>query len=217
LVLPIGSIGLAQIASHAFAAAALAITFFATRSITASTLSGLAALVVAAANVHLWWWSGTVLETSLGYLAVTIIAAFTLWLMDQRRTGVWDLALLGALIGLGTQVRFEIGIFLPLSMVALWFSWPTRRRQIPAVIGGFVVAVLPWLTFATAYFGTPIPTTFSAKADSFHLVHLTTLSTFCPQQPGHQQRQAGDIRHVASERSECGSQSTNQPGGTTRQ
>jgi hypothetical protein len=77
-VLAIGSIGLAQILSSAFACASLAITFFATRTITGSNMCGFAALVVAAANVHLWRWSGTVMETSLGYLSVTVIAAATL-------------------------------------------------------------------------------------------------------------------------------------------
>jgi hypothetical protein len=171
-VLAIGSIGLAQILSSAFACASLAITFFATRTITGSNMCGFAALVVAAANVHLWRWSGTVMETSLGYLSVTVIAAATLGLIRRRRSSVWDLSLLGALIGVGTLVRFEIGIFLPLSMAALWFSRQTGRRQIAAVIGGFIVAVLPWIVFATAYFGTPIPTTYFAKASSLHIVNV---------------------------------------------
>ena len=138
-VLAIGSIGLAQILSLAFASIALAVTFFATRTVTASSMCGIAALAVAAANVHLWRWSGTVMETSLAYLAVTIIAAATIRLLMQRRGSVWDLALLGVLIGLGTLVRYEIGIFLPLSMVALAFSRRADRRQIAAILGGFMV------------------------------------------------------------------------------
>jgi hypothetical protein len=176
-VLAMGSIGLAQILSLGFACAAMAITFFATRTITASNMCGLAALVVAAASVHLWRWSGTVMEASLGYLSVTVIAAATLRLMQARHSSVRNLALLGALIGLGTQVRFEIGIFLPLSMIALWFSSPSGRQQIAAVVGGFIVAVLPWIVFATAYFGTPIPTTFFAKASSLHIVNISIVKS----------------------------------------
>ena len=127
-ILAIGSMGVAQIFSVVFACAALAITFFATRAITASSMCGLAALVVAAANVHLWRWSGTVMEPTLAYLAVTLISATTLWLVRARRTSVWNFALLGALIGFGTLVRFEIGILLPLSMGALWVS---RQHRIP--------------------------------------------------------------------------------------
>jgi hypothetical protein len=170
-VLPIGSIGLAEILSLVFASAALAITFFATRKITASTMCGLAALVVAAANAHLWRWSGTVMETALAYLAVTVIATATLRLMQARDSSVWNSALLGALIALGTLVRFEMGLLLPLSIVALWFSRHSGVRQIAAIVGGFVVVFLPWILFATAYFGTPIPTTFLAKANTIQLVN----------------------------------------------
>jgi hypothetical protein len=176
-VLAVGSIGLAQIVSVVFACAALAITFFATRAITASPMCGLAALVVAAANVHLWRWSGAVMETSLAYLAVTVIVATTLWLMRAPRLSVWNFVLLGALIGFGTLVRFEIGMLLPLSMAALWFWRQTTLCRLAAVGGGFVVAVLPWIAFATAYFGSPIPTTFFTKDSSLNIVHLTIVKS----------------------------------------
>lgn len=84
-VLPMGSIGLAEILSLVFACAALAITFFTTRRITASIMCGLAALVVAAANAHLWRWSGTVMETALAYLSVTLIAV-----NDEQRDSQGD-------------------------------------------------------------------------------------------------------------------------------
>jgi hypothetical protein len=177
LILAVGSIGIAQIVSAVFACAALAITFFATRAITASPMCGLAALVVAAANVHLWRWSGAVMEPSLAYLAVTAIAAATLWLMRARLISVWNFVLLGALIGFGTLVRFEIGILLPLSMAALWFPRQTALRRLTAVGCGFVVAVLPWIAFATTYFGSPIPTTFDVKNNILNLVNLPITKT----------------------------------------
>jgi len=110
------------------------------------------------------------MEASLGYLSVVVIAAATLRLMAARRS-VWEFVLLGGLIGLGTQVRFEIGIFLPLAIAALMFSRQAGLRQIAAIFGGFVVAVMPWIAFATAYFGSPIPTTFAAKTTGLHLVN----------------------------------------------
>jgi hypothetical protein len=184
-VFAIGSIGLAQIVSVAFACAALAITFFATRLLTASTMCGLVALVVAAANVHLWRWSGTVMETSLGYLAVTAIAAVTAWLMMRApHASLKHCALLGALIGFGTLVRFEIGMLLPLSLLLLWFSWGTGRfsrgtgRRLAVVSVGFAAVVLPWMVFAKMYFGTLLPTTFSAKADSLHIINLTAVKNY---------------------------------------
>jgi hypothetical protein len=174
-VLTVGSIGLAQVLSLVFACAALAIGYLATRAMTSSVACGLAALVVAAANVHLWRWSGTMMETSLGYLSVTVIALTTLMLIRSKSESVWQLTLLGLLIGLGTEVRFEIGLFLPLSFLALWFSRRENRVRLFVVVVGFCVAVAPWIVFATAYFGTPIPTTFFAKTSGFHVVNVTIL------------------------------------------
>ena len=170
-VLAIGSIGLAQIVSVGFGCAALAVTFFATRSITESSVCGLAALAVAAADVHLWHWSGVLMETSLAYLAVTVIAAMTLWMMRGRWTGTPMFMVLGALIGLGTLVRFEIGILLPLSIAALWFSRHPSVLRLVAVGGGFLIPVLPWFAFATSYFGSPLPTTYFGHVGSFHIVN----------------------------------------------
>jgi hypothetical protein len=170
-VLTIGSIGLAQILSLAFASTALLITFFVTRSYTSSNMCGIAALAVAAANIHLWRWSGTVMETSLAYLLVTVIAAFTLRLLAQPRGSRWDLALLGVLIGVGTLVRFEIGLFLPLSIAALAISRRAEWRQIAGVFGGFVATMLPWVVFASSYFGAVLPTTFYAKTGGLHFVN----------------------------------------------
>ena len=171
-VLTVGSIGLAQVLSVVFACAALAVTYLAARAMTSSVACGLAALVVAAANVHLSRWSGTMMETSLGYLLVTLIALTTLMLIRSKSQSVWQLALLGLFTGLGTEVRFEIGLLLPLSFLALWFSRRENRVQLLAVVVGFCAAVAPWIVFATAYFGTPIPTTFFAKASSFHVVNV---------------------------------------------
>jgi 4-amino-4-deoxy-L-arabinose transferase-like glycosyltransferase len=170
LILAIGSIGLAQAISLAFACAALAITFLATRTMTSSAACGLAALVVAAANIHLWRWSGTMMETSLGYLTVTVISAATLLLIRAKSESFWYLLGLGILVGLGTEVRFEIGLFLPLTIIALWFAG--LRGRLVVVIVGFAVSFAPWVVFATAYFGSPIPTTFFAKATGFHIVNV---------------------------------------------
>lgn len=170
-VFAIGSIGLAQALSLVFACAATAVTFFGTRVITASNTCGFAALVIATSNVHLWRWSGTVMETSLAYLVVTVIAVATIRLIQTRRYSVRSLVLLGALVGFGAIVRFEIAVFLPLSIIALWIPWRANGRQIAAVVVGFIVAALPWIVFATVYFGTPIPTTFFAKTNGIHLVN----------------------------------------------
>jgi hypothetical protein len=172
-VLTVGSIGLAQALSLTFACAALAVTYFATRAMTSSIMCGLAALVIAAANVHLWHWSGTVMETSLAYLSVTVITFTTLVLSRSKSESIWQLTLLGLIIGLGTEVRFEIGLLLLLSFLALWFSRRENRLQLLAIVAGFCVTFVPWIVFATAYFGTPIPTTFSsATASGFHVVNL---------------------------------------------
>lgn len=161
-VFAVGSIGLAQILTAVFSCMAMAVTFFATRSITGSNNCGIIALVVAAANPYLWEWTGAVMETSLAYLAVTVIAMVTLRLIKAGSGSALNFLLLGFLIGLGMQVRFEIGIFLPLSLVALWLAFRPGPRSVAALVGGVFLALLPWAIFAVFYFGTPIPTTFYA-------------------------------------------------------
>lgn len=173
-VFAVGSIGFAQLLSLGFSSAALGITFFATRAITKSDLSGFTALVIAATNVHLWRWSGTVMETSLAYLFVTVIAATALKLISvDDGKSMRRAVTLGVLIGLGTLVRFEIGMLMLLSVAAIWLArQPNPRKVAVLVVGGFTGTFLPWVLFATAYFGTPIPTTFAAKTTSaLHLVN----------------------------------------------
>ena len=47
-------------------------------------------------------------------------------LIRSKSESIWQLALLGLFTGLGTEVRFEIGLLLLLSFLALWFS---RREE----------------------------------------------------------------------------------------
>jgi hypothetical protein len=102
---------------------------------------------------------------------VTVTAVATIFLMQERRCTAWHHALLGALIGLDAQVRFEIGIFVVLSAVALYLSRRSGRRQIAAVLGGFIVALVPWTVFSAAYFGSLLPTTVFAKTGGLHIVN----------------------------------------------
>lgn len=170
-VLSVGSIGLAQATSLVFACAGLAVTYLAVRRLT-SRSAGLVALAVAAANVHLWRWSGTVMETSLGYLAVACIAAWALTrCLATHRTHL-DLAVLGVLIGIGTMVRFEIGLLLPISLAIVWLAGERRLTAFVTLLVSFIVGVGPWLIFSSLYFGSPIPTTFYAKASSLHIVNV---------------------------------------------
>lgn len=172
-VFAVASIGVAQLLSLLFTTVALVLTFTTVRRATKSTPAAFAALAAGAGNVHLWRWSGTVMETSLGYLLVALIAACALPLIERREPQVRGAAVLGVTIGVGTLVRFEIGALLLIALFALGVAWRVTGVWVVAIIGGFVVAVLPWIVFAAAVFGTPVPTTFFAKASRYHLFNVS--------------------------------------------
>jgi hypothetical protein len=175
-MLTVGGIGLIQAFSLACASGALAILYVTARRLTGSTAVSLLALAAAAANLHLWRWSGTVMEASLAFLAVAVIVLLATPPRDRPRIARSRLLLLGLAIGIGTLVRFEIGLFLPLALVSLWLNAPKSRRAGAAlIVGGFAPPLLVWVAFSTFYFGSPVPTTFTAKASSYHLVNLSLL------------------------------------------
>ncbi|MGY1752142.1 hypothetical protein [Blastococcus sp. SYSU D01042] len=170
-LLAMGDIGLIQLVTLAFASAALALLYVTARRLSGSTGIALVALAVGAFNVHLWRWSGTVMETSLGFLAVALIVWLTVG-SDHRLESDRRLFLAGLAVGLGTLVRFEIGILLVLIVATLFLGGSRVVPRVAIIVAGFAGPVLAWVAFAQAYFGDPVPTTFSAKASSFHLVNV---------------------------------------------
>lgn len=97
------------------------------------------------------------METSVHNL--WMIAAWTAYLTDNRRG--W----LGAFVAFGLLTRPDALIWaLPLMLHQLWTAWrgnlgiPWRDYAAGLVIG------LPWVIFATVYFGSPLPHTVGTKS-----------------------------------------------------
>lgn len=107
------------------------------------------------------------LADSHGYFALetNLTVALGLCAVEAYRSGRGKLC--GVLLGLAFLTRYDACLF-GLPILAL-----TRRteakRVIPVILLGALVAV-PWLVFATLYFGTPLPHTLGAKLGmtSFH-------------------------------------------------
>ena len=116
------------------------------------TSRGFAALAAALiwlgwAGAHAW----LALETNL----VATFALATLWSLQQRRD-----ALAGLFLGLAFLGRYDAGLLVPIVTIGQWLR--TRTLPIRMLLVAAAV-VLPWLVFATLYFGSPLPNTFAAK------------------------------------------------------
>lgn len=91
------------------------------------------------------------LETHL--VAALILA--TLWALSSER-GVWC----GVLLGLAFLARYDAVLLVPFVAGAAWYRRPALAKRI--LLTSFLT-VLPWLVWATLYFGTFLPETFFAK------------------------------------------------------
>lgn len=169
LLRPLGGIGLAQIVSAACATAGLVFVYLTARRMTRSVPLALVTLAVAAANVQLWRWTGTVMETTLGFLmcAATVYGVYRI----TPRSSRWAYLGLGLLIGAATLTRFELGMLLPLAALDLWLRG--SRDRLALLVPGFTIGVAPWLVFSYLYFGTPIPTTLAAKTVGLILANVS--------------------------------------------
>jgi hypothetical protein len=85
--------------------------------------------------------------------AAAVLAA--LWASAHRGD-----ALAGLLMGVAILCRYDAVLLLPLHVV---FSLATRGRPGLSALGLAALVVLPWLAFATFYFGSPLPHTLGAK------------------------------------------------------
>ncbi len=116
------------------------------------TSRGFAALAAALiwlgwAGAHAW----LALETNL----VAGFALAMLWCLQQRRE-----TLAGLFLGLAFLSRYDAALLVPIVVAGQWLRTRTLPLRMLAVAGA---VVLPWLVFATLYFGSPLPNTFAAK------------------------------------------------------
>jgi len=173
---PLNPLVAAQVISALFTTAALVLIYSIARKLTLSRPLAFTGLAVAAANVHLWRWTGTVMETTLAFMLVTLVI-YVLYRITPVDRKSWVAPLgLGLLIGVATLTRFELGLLLPLAIVDLWLRGERRpevARRAALLAPGFLIGVAPWLVFSYLYFGTPVPTTYSAKTSGLILANLS--------------------------------------------
>ena len=142
-------------ASLAIATAADAVTIAATAALL-DRAGFRAAGLLAGAAIAVWpayvTWSVSGMETSLSVALVTL-SFHALASNRPARAGVWT-GLAGLARPDGALVAVAIGAFL------VWRA----RRDAARYLAVTALVVLPWLVFATVYFGSPIPTSVVAKA-----------------------------------------------------
>lgn len=109
-------------------------------------------LATLAFSPRLWLFDTQGLETPL---ALLFLAAS--WWMFTRDQVVWA----GALAGLMLWTRIDTGLWLVIMIGVSWFSGRMRDGFKLGLSAG--LAYLPWVVFAWAYFGSPIPFTAIAK------------------------------------------------------
>ena len=130
----------------------------------------LTGVVCAAANFYLWRWNGVAMETTLAVLLLAL-ACFALPRGEQLtssgggRQGSYFAA--GIIAGLAVLARFELALILP-CFIAQIFLNDRRRFWTAALKLGLTFAALPvaWALFCHLYFGSILPTTFSAKTSA---------------------------------------------------
>jgi hypothetical protein len=150
---------------------------------TAMRLASLAAAVVTvwianrlASQLGLGTWSRVLL---LGYLAVDYLQIFFgmagmetqlavagviagIWLIETER-----LTAAGVCLGLAVLVRPDFVLFSAPGIVLLAARARSRMRAVALAAGAGLAVAVPWLAFASAYYGSPVPHTIAAKSQAY--------------------------------------------------
>lgn len=125
-------------------------------------LWGLISAVLAATNIHFWRWNGTFMETTFAMAASVWMINAYLRAHDSSRNR-WFF-LLGLLLAASVLLRPELGL---LGVAFLAHSLVNGRRQIlrryAAMAAGLACFLVPVLVVLYLYFGTILPSTFTAK------------------------------------------------------
>ena len=127
-------------------------------------------VVLAAFQVHLWRWTGVVMETTMTsvFVVVAFYAYYHILNQDSDQWQRWFV--LGMILGGGYLVRPELGILLATFLISLFFV-PKQggTRAFVSTLGGFAVVAGSWVGFCHLYFGSIEPTSYYAKTTAFHV------------------------------------------------
>jgi 4-amino-4-deoxy-L-arabinose transferase-like glycosyltransferase len=114
---------------------------------------GLVAAGIAAAYPNLWVNDSLVMSESLALLLVALALLVALDL--DRRPALWRAALLGALVGLATLTRSELGLLaVGFAGLAWWRAAGFPRRVLLGllVLGTTIVTIVPWVAYNATRF-----------------------------------------------------------------
>jgi len=164
----------AMIFSCLLSAFSIIITYLIISSLTTSNIVRLLGTILAAFNIHLWRWNGTLMETIPAVALTLLIFYFCIRFSKNLTTKkiIW----IGVVQGAAILVRPE-SILLLLSII-LYLRLNTTRNLISIVVPllfAVILTILPWIFFSLSYLHSLVPTTYYAKTTIFHWVNITVL------------------------------------------
>jgi hypothetical protein len=161
---------MAMIFSCICSAIAIVVTYLIVSRLTTHNTARVFATIVAAFNVHLWRWNGTLMETMLA-VALTLVVFYQCIRSTENPT-IPRIFWLGIIQAAAVLVRPEL-LLLPFSTI-LYFRLNNPRRLymvIGTLASAMAIGLLPWITFSLLYFHSILPTTYYAKASGLHLLN----------------------------------------------
>ena len=145
--------------SYAFAVTAVTRV---TRSAESFAVGALALLILLSSKAFIDYTSSG-LEYPLSYLLLAMFYTRFVRLDDDSVLTPQELRTFGLLAGLAFVNRIDSVLLYVGPLLWLTAGAWEKRSHVRALIGGFLVPVVPWLVFATLYYGFPLPNTYYAK------------------------------------------------------
>jgi arabinofuranosyltransferase len=137
----------------------------------------ISALSLTTGAIFIWSLSNSIKTPFVGWVSLLIYPFFPLLLTTSgSETPLYLLFCIGAIVyyekgylsfsaifaALATLTRPD-GILIPLLLLIDYFIIKKQKKIPIKAIGFFFIILLPWIIFAFAYFGSPIPTTLATK------------------------------------------------------
>jgi len=114
-----------------------------------------------------------IIMRGMEYSLVSFLVLISLWgAINGKRI------IVGIAIGLCLICRMDLGLFIGVFLLGI--LWINKRFPIKEIIFAILI-LLPWIIFATMYFGTPFPSTMAAKLGTLYenINPVIALNTAC--------------------------------------